>query len=82
MKVRGAVLTAMGLPAPYAQSRPLEIGELDLAPYCFSLSKASSLDAGSAPGLALAYASSPDELCPECVVNERAIACVVLGASV
>ncbi|MEJ7784572.1 MAG: zinc-dependent alcohol dehydrogenase family protein [Solirubrobacteraceae bacterium] len=30
MKVRGAVLTEMGLPAPYATSRPLEIVDLDL----------------------------------------------------
>ena len=32
MKVRGAVLRKMGLPAPYAQSRPLQIEELELAP--------------------------------------------------
>jgi alcohol dehydrogenase len=32
MKVRGAVLREMGLPAPYADSRPLEIAELELAP--------------------------------------------------
>ena len=32
MKVRGAVLREMGLPRPYAESRPLEIVELDLAP--------------------------------------------------
>jgi alcohol dehydrogenase len=32
MNVRGAVLREMGLPAPYAQSRPLEIAELELAP--------------------------------------------------
>src|SRR4051812_49522069 len=32
MKVRGAVLREMGLPAPYAESRPLEIAELELAP--------------------------------------------------
>ncbi len=32
MKTRGAVLTEMGLPAPYAQSRPLEVAELELAP--------------------------------------------------
>jgi len=30
MKVRGAVLREMGLPAPYAESRPLEIAELEL----------------------------------------------------
>jgi len=30
MKVRGAVLTEMGLPAPYATSRPLEIVDLEL----------------------------------------------------
>lgn len=30
MKVRGAVLTEMGLPAPYAASRPLQIAELEL----------------------------------------------------
>ncbi len=32
MRVRGAVLRKMGLPQPYAGSRPLEIVELDLAP--------------------------------------------------
>lgn len=32
MKVRGAVLREMGLPAPYAESRPLEIVDLELAP--------------------------------------------------
>ena len=32
MKVRGAVLRGMGAPSPYAESRPLEIAELDLAP--------------------------------------------------
>jgi Zn-dependent alcohol dehydrogenase len=32
VKVRGAVLREMGLPKPYAQSRPLEIVELELAP--------------------------------------------------
>lgn len=32
MKVRGAVLREMGLPRPYAESRPLEIAELELAP--------------------------------------------------
>ena len=32
MKVRGAVLREMGLPAPYAKSRPLEIAELELDP--------------------------------------------------
>jgi alcohol dehydrogenase len=32
MKVRGAVLREMGLEAPYASSRPLEIVELELAP--------------------------------------------------
>ena len=32
MKVRGAVLREMGLPAPYAESRPLEITELELDP--------------------------------------------------
>ena len=32
MKVRGAVLREMGLPKPYAESRPLEIVELELAP--------------------------------------------------
>lgn len=32
MKVRGAVLREMGLPAPYAESRPLQIEEVDLAP--------------------------------------------------
>ena len=30
MRVRGAVLREMGLPAPYAESRPLEIAELEL----------------------------------------------------
>ena len=32
MKVRRAVLREMGLPRPYAESRPLEIVEMDLAP--------------------------------------------------
>ena len=32
MKVRGAVLAEMGRPAPYADSRPLEIVDLDLQP--------------------------------------------------
>jgi alcohol dehydrogenase len=32
MKVRGAVLAEMGMPAPYAESRPLEIVELELDP--------------------------------------------------
>jgi Zn-dependent alcohol dehydrogenase len=32
MKTRAAILTAMGLPRPYAQSKPLQIRELELAP--------------------------------------------------
>ena len=32
MKMKAAVLRAMGLPAPYAQSRPLSIEEVELAP--------------------------------------------------
>ena len=32
MKIRAAVLREMGLPAPYARSRPLEIAELELDP--------------------------------------------------
>lgn len=32
MKARGAVLTAMGRPRPYARSRPLEIIDIELAP--------------------------------------------------
>jgi alcohol dehydrogenase len=32
MKVRGAVLREMGLPKPYAESAPLEVVELELAP--------------------------------------------------
>jgi Zn-dependent alcohol dehydrogenase len=32
MIVRGAVLREMGLPAPYADSRPLQVEELELAP--------------------------------------------------
>ncbi|WP_350280010.1 zinc-dependent alcohol dehydrogenase family protein [Kribbella sp. HUAS MG21] len=32
MIVRGAVLREMGLPAPYAESRPLRVEELELAP--------------------------------------------------
>ncbi len=32
MKTRAAVLTRTGAPAPYAQSKPLEIWEVDLAP--------------------------------------------------
>ena len=32
MRIRGAVLREMGLPPPYAESRPLEIAELELGP--------------------------------------------------
>jgi len=32
VKIRAAVLREMGLPAPYARSRPLEVAELELAP--------------------------------------------------
>ncbi len=32
MIVRGAVLREMGLPKPYAESRPLRIEEVELAP--------------------------------------------------
>ncbi|MFL5827490.1 MAG: zinc-dependent alcohol dehydrogenase family protein [Thermoleophilaceae bacterium] len=32
MKVRGAVLRQMGLPAPYAESRPLEVADVELDP--------------------------------------------------
>jgi alcohol dehydrogenase len=32
VKVRGAVLAEMGAPAPYAESRPLEVAELELDP--------------------------------------------------
>ena len=32
MKVRAAVLREMGLPAPYAQSRPLSVETVDLDP--------------------------------------------------
>jgi alcohol dehydrogenase len=32
MRIRGAVLEEIGRPRPYAQSRPLSVGELDLAP--------------------------------------------------
>ena len=32
MRIRAAVLKAVGLPPPYAQSRPLELVDLDLAP--------------------------------------------------
>ena len=32
MRVRGAVLRQTGLPRPYAESRPLEIVELELDP--------------------------------------------------
>ena len=32
MRIQAAVLRQSGLPAPYAQSRPLEIAELDLSP--------------------------------------------------
>ena len=31
MRIRGAVLEQIGLPRPYAESRPLSVGELDLA---------------------------------------------------
>ncbi len=32
MKVRAAVLREMGLPAPYAQSRPVQVTEVELDP--------------------------------------------------
>jgi len=32
VKVRAAVLREMGLPAPYARSRPLELAQLELDP--------------------------------------------------
>ena len=32
MKIRGAVLEQIGSPRPYAESRPLSVGELELAP--------------------------------------------------
>jgi Zn-dependent alcohol dehydrogenase len=32
MRIRGAVLREMGLPAPYAESRPLDIAEVELDP--------------------------------------------------
>jgi alcohol dehydrogenase len=32
MRIRGAVLEEIGRPRPYAESRPLSVGELDLAP--------------------------------------------------
>lgn len=32
MKIRAAVLEAMGRPAPYAQSRPLAVQEIELGP--------------------------------------------------
>src|ERR1700722_631071 len=32
MRIRGAVLEQIGRPRPYAESRPLWIGDLDLAP--------------------------------------------------
>src|SRR5258708_23170559 len=32
MRIRGAVLEHIGLPRPYAESKPLSVGELDLAP--------------------------------------------------
>ena len=32
MKTRAAILTRMGAPSPYADSRPLEITEIDLDP--------------------------------------------------
>ncbi|MDT5162406.1 MAG: hypothetical protein QOC90_2716, partial [Mycobacterium sp.] len=31
MRIRGAVLEQIGLPRPYAESRPISVGELDLA---------------------------------------------------
>ena len=31
MKIRGAVLEQIGLPRPYAESRPLAVQDLDLA---------------------------------------------------
>ena len=32
MKIRAAVLETLGLPAPYAQSRPLKIREVEIDP--------------------------------------------------
>jgi Zn-dependent alcohol dehydrogenase len=32
MRIRGAVLEQIGLPRPFAESRPISVGELDLAP--------------------------------------------------
>jgi Zn-dependent alcohol dehydrogenase len=32
MRIRGAVLEHIGLPRPFAESRPISVGELDLAP--------------------------------------------------
>jgi alcohol dehydrogenase len=32
MRIRGAVLEQIGLPRPYAESRPLSVGELELSP--------------------------------------------------
>ena len=32
MRIRGAVLEQIGLPRPYAESRPLAVQDLDLAP--------------------------------------------------
>src|SRR5260370_40238610 len=32
MRIRGAVLEQIGRPRPYAESRPLSVGDLDLAP--------------------------------------------------
>ena len=48
MRVRGAVLREMGLPPPYAESRPLEIVELELDPP----GPASSSSASARPGCA------------------------------
>ena len=49
MKVRGAVLREMGLPAPYAESRPLEIAELELDA---AAARASCSCASAPPGCA------------------------------
>src|SRR6476646_1793433 len=32
MRIRGAVLEQIGSPRPYAESRPISVGELELAP--------------------------------------------------
>ena len=51
MKIRAAVLREMGRAAPYAQSRPVEIAEIDLDPPGFGEVLVNGKGETSVPGL-------------------------------